>query len=67
MMSGCASSSPSPIARNDEVIRFTQRISRGDRGKTEFPSLSLKASAIKSRITWEMFDISKCIRNCLGS
>src|SRR5947207_3241098 len=66
IISGCCFSKPYSKGKNYDVNRFTQRISRGDKGKTEFPSLSLKASANKSRITWEMLDISKCIRNYIG-
>lgn len=63
-MSGCASSKPSPIARKDDVIKLVHRISKGESGKTEFPWSSLKARAIKRRMTWAMLDIKRCKRNC---
>ena len=63
MTSGEHSSSPRPIARKLEVMRFAHKISRGERGNAEFPSLSLNARPIKSRITWEMLEMSKWRRN----
>jgi len=63
MTSGEHSSSPRPIARKLDVIRFAHKISRGERGNTEFPSLSLNARPIKSSMTWEMLEISRCRRN----
>ena len=63
MISGWASSSPRPTAKNEDVTRFAHKISSGDRGKTESPPLSLKARAISRRMTCAMFEMSRCMRN----
>lgn len=62
-MSACASSMPNPMARNEDVIMLTHRISRGESGKTELPSASLNAKAMSKRITCAMFEMSRCNRN----
>lgn len=62
-MSGWASSMPRPRARKDDVTRLAQRISRGESGKTEMPSASLKARPMRRRKTWAMFETRRWRRN----
>jgi hypothetical protein len=51
------------MARKEDVMRLTQRISMGERGKTEWLSWSLKARPMRRRITWAMLEMRRCSRN----
>jgi len=59
MMSGWASSSPSPSARNDEVIKLAQRISIGESGNMDWLSLSLKTKPMRRSMTWAILEMSR--------
>jgi hypothetical protein len=51
------------MARKEEVMRFTQRISMGERGKMECLSRSLKARPMRRRMTCAMLEMRRCRRN----
>jgi hypothetical protein len=63
MMSGDGASMPRPRARKDEVIMFTQRISRGESGKMGFPSVSERERARRRRRTCAVLVMRRCRRN----
>jgi hypothetical protein len=52
------------MARKEEVMRLTQRISMGESGKTECASRSLKERPMSRRMTCAMLEMRRCRRNC---
>jgi len=64
MTSEDAGSRPSPRASGEEVTRFAQRISRGERGKMEADDESLKARPMRSSRTCAIFEVRRWRRNC---
>ena len=63
MTSEDADSRPRPMARNEEVIKFAKRISKGERGKAETPFLSWKARPMRRRTTWAMLEMRRWSKN----
>jgi hypothetical protein len=47
------------MARKEDVMRLTQRISMGERGKMECPVVSLNARPMRRRRTCAIFEISR--------